>query len=126
MTKMVHADTEVAKQIGGHPVTEQGGMDPDLKAKWVAALRSGRFRQARMKLRSEDGFCCLGVLCVVAGLPITEDGQNVVGVPDSYDPIWNLTGRDGWGLTSLNDGGLSFAEIADYIETNIPARGGDQ
>lgn len=31
--------------------------------KWLAALRSDKFTQARGKLRVEDGFCCLGVAC---------------------------------------------------------------
>lgn len=48
-------------------------MDAELKTKWVAALRSGEFRQATGKLRDGDpegdgyAFCCLGVLCVVKG-----------------------------------------------------------
>lgn len=32
------------------------------RAKWVAALRSGEFRQGRDELRNDDGeYCCLGV-----------------------------------------------------------------
>lgn len=30
---------------------------------WVAALRGGAYPQAKDFLRSEDGFCCLGVMC---------------------------------------------------------------
>ena len=33
--------------------------------KWVDALRSGEFKQARKALRTSDGFCCLGVACEV-------------------------------------------------------------
>jgi hypothetical protein len=39
-------------------------MNPEIKAEWLRALRSGEFRQARDKLRDKGGaFCCLGVLC---------------------------------------------------------------
>jgi hypothetical protein len=36
----------------------------DIKAKWLEALRSGRYKQGRTYLRNADNeFCCLGVLC---------------------------------------------------------------
>lgn len=41
-------------------------MNPDVKAKWLDALRSGDYKQARDDLRVGEGdgasFCCLGVL----------------------------------------------------------------
>lgn len=41
-------------------------MKADLKAKWIAALRSGEYQQGHGVLRSGDHYCCLGVLCEVA------------------------------------------------------------
>jgi hypothetical protein len=42
-------------------------MDPKIKAKWVAALRSGDYVQGQGVLRDKSRhFCCLGVLCDVA------------------------------------------------------------
>lgn len=38
-------------------------MNPEVKAKWVAALRSGEYKQAKGRLRDGDAYCCLGVLC---------------------------------------------------------------
>ena len=38
-------------------------MNADIKAKWVAALRSGQYEQTDAVLRDADRFCCLGVLC---------------------------------------------------------------
>lgn len=38
-------------------------MNPQVKAKWVEALNSGEYKQGRNKLRVDDSFCCLGVLC---------------------------------------------------------------
>lgn len=51
-------------------------MNPEVKARWVAALRSGKFKQGHETLArildAEDGsgteirHCCLGVLCELA------------------------------------------------------------
>jgi uncharacterized protein YeaC (DUF1315 family) len=38
-------------------------MNPEIKQKWIDALRSGKYSQGSEKLRSEQGYCCLGVLC---------------------------------------------------------------
>lgn len=35
---------------------------------WLAALESGSVPQSTGRLRTDTGFCCLGVLCEVAGL----------------------------------------------------------
>lgn len=48
----------------GYEVTS-GRLDPTIKADWIAALRSGKYTQARETLRINGGFCCLGVLCDV-------------------------------------------------------------
>lgn len=50
-------------------------LDPQIKARWVAALRSGNYEQARGRLcyvRANENqvltekYCCLGVLCEIA------------------------------------------------------------
>lgn len=43
-------------------------MKPEIKQKWLEALRSGKFEQARENLYvpAVNGYCCLGVLCEVA------------------------------------------------------------
>lgn len=38
-------------------------MNPEVKQKWIDALRSGNYEQGSEKLRSVSGYCCLGVLC---------------------------------------------------------------
>jgi hypothetical protein len=40
-----------------------GTMNPQVKEMWVNALRSGDYDQSSGKLRSNTGYCCLGVLC---------------------------------------------------------------
>ena len=42
-------------------------MKPEVKAKWIAALRSGKYKQGKKFLNKEGTrFCCLGVLCDLA------------------------------------------------------------
>ena len=39
-------------------------MNKSIKKKWLAALRSGKYKQGRGALRSKNNeYCCLGVLC---------------------------------------------------------------
>jgi hypothetical protein len=105
-------------------------MDAKLKAAWMKALRSGEYEQGRQRLRRGNDYCCLGVLCKVAGLEIDpEHGNGVVGVPfgeDDYGPIFTLLGSSDAAeqLWNRNDGLRdhrihSFPEIADYIEANL-------
>lgn len=93
---------------------------------WVAALRSGKYRQGQDRLRSESGFCCLGVLCDIKNpegwraSPITGGwfhGREFMFpdpcVSDIPESIQNQVAR-------LNDNGKSFLEIANWIEANVP------
>lgn len=94
-------------------------MDAKLKADWVKALRSGKYRQARMALRKEGGFCCLGVLCRVARIPIAISGTTVAhSVGGDYGPIAEIVGGQAMNeLMRLNDSDeKTFPQIADHIE----------
>lgn len=117
-------------------------MKAEVKAEWVAALRSGNYKQGRNYLRQGDEFCCLGVLCDISGLGKWE---NDVGVVQAYVageewedvqlPLavveWaDLESEDPVvleiALASYNDGDEaitvkphSFAEIADLIEAHL-------
>lgn len=60
-------------------------MNPEIKAKWTAALRSGEFKQGSNMLHSIDSdnpeqfkHCCLGVLCELHQRE-TGDGEWVFG-----------------------------------------------
>lgn len=123
---MVHISDEQSSA----PRSQSSAMDPALKTKWVEALRSGRYAQGRQRLRNGDNYCCLGVLCEVAGLEIDpKHGNGVVGVPfgeDDYNPIFSLIGSSEAAeqLWNRNDGlrdqrKHSFPEIADYIQANL-------
>lgn len=98
-------------------------MDPALKSKWVEALRSGEYEQGKHNFELGGKFCCLGVLCKVAGKPtrLPVKGEN-------WDFVHNIIQDHGLmeTLYEMNDGGYfiapeqkSFREIADYIEANL-------
>lgn len=96
-------------------------MTPELKACWVAALRSGRYAQGRCQLRDDTDsdrprYCCLGVLADVARLEqkmnmafLTEENERRVGLSREYQE----------NLSLKNDNYMRFTAIADWIETNL-------
>jgi hypothetical protein len=104
-------------------------VNPEYKAKWVAALRSGQYQQAQKALKSEGGFCCLGVLCDVMRADVCgewdEDDYFVTGsIDDSYlpDDVATLASVDcdvQNSLVDMNDKGATFSAIADYIERTL-------
>jgi hypothetical protein len=101
-------------------------MDPALKAKWVAALRSGEFTQCRGALHDGISFCCIGVGGHILGISREElqskasylganaDTEKVLG---PLEKLSDLKARQR--LASMNDDGKSFSEIADWIEANL-------
>jgi hypothetical protein len=88
-------------------------MDPEIKAKWVEALRSGRYEQGRMMLLHEGRYCCLGVLCDLQGLPTEHD------TIEPYNAIAALVGEYDVFVMMNDDDLKTFPEIADYIEANL-------
>ncbi len=111
------------------------------RKKLVAALRSRRYKQTRMRLGrctdEELTYCCLGVACEVA----IEEGLDVVRLesdnlllyddqktclPESVKDFFGFSndagafeGRHGTSsLMKLNDNGTPFEQIADTIEMN--------
>lgn len=107
-------------------------MKRSLRDAWCAALRSGDYKQAvgsfivgpnsRANPTDEsEAFCCLGVLCKVAGVPVEDgaNGGNWTFVVEAVGPLHQT-------LYAMNDGDNEryyqspFDEIADFIEANIP------
>ena len=110
-------------------------MDKALKAKWLEALRSGKYKQGRGKLRSvDDEFCCLGVLCDISGqgewetlgdqtgyLSLTEREYDWYQLPQFMMKFSGIRLQEQRTLMVLNDiKELSFPEIANWIEENVP------
>ena len=86
-------------------------MDAGLKAKWIAALRSGEFKQGVGAYQTGNEYCCLGVLCVVGGMPISALDR------DDYNFVDSAVGHDrAVQLASMNDSGATFSQIADWLE----------
>lgn len=48
-------------------------MNHDNINKWVEFLRTTDLPQGQKRLRSEEGYCCLGIGCVVAGIEAVSD-----------------------------------------------------
>jgi hypothetical protein len=108
-------------------------MNPKYKASWLTALRSGQFEQGRGALQNGSKYCCLGVLCRIAGVPRTVATESTVyaagavlfGGMATLPPTWcqaefGLTFDEIDHLTILNDmDKLNFNQIADYIEANL-------
>lgn len=102
-------------------------MDKKLKARWVKALRSGKYKQCTGKLTDKKGgYCCLGVLQRLVTRREPPSGWDYSGseaMPLKMRPL-NKKVR-GWSdsphivLAQMNDGGKNFSEIADYIEKNL-------
>lgn len=114
-------------------------LDADLKAKWIAALRSGEYKQGQSSLFDGKGYCCLGVLATIQGCDIEK------AIPDPDERVTNdlprgfnggLTPKQREILACRNDGSHckygsgrgaggekfdkhSFSEIADYIEKTL-------
>lgn len=107
-------------------------MQPEIKAKWLEALRSGRYAQTTGELFDGEKFCCLGVLCDVISPnwgQTDDEGETYIAheFGDSNE-ILDPTFREEIGipsdvqdkLTQMNDDEkASFAQIADWIEKNL-------
>ena len=119
-------------------------MNPEIKTKWLEALRSGEYRQGRgyLKQRATEfdkpRHCCLGVLSEIAVAEGVDIKVTKFEGPDDYvrweydgidevlpDSVMNWAGMDSHigtrvdsalNLADLNDGGKSFDEWADIIE----------
>ena len=108
-------------------------MNPEWKEKWITALRSGDYKQAKGKLckvnRGNKSFCCLGVLC-----DIVDPESWVLSSDNTYASMYAKGGNlpneikfktdfisDGraYNLIVMNDRGESFSVIADYIEKEM-------
>jgi hypothetical protein len=104
-------------------------VNSDLKARWLTALRSGQYQQARGRLRYDDRYCCLGVLCDISGQGSwskSEYGAWLYSLPGgpTYGEVLpnglddDVESQEGQ-LSGMNDLGQPFSIIADWIEHNL-------
>lgn len=108
--------------------------------KWLEALESGEYKQAKDQLRRTVGkgyeYCCLGVACQVAReigvrkisddvlrneLILPKSMQRLIGIDDSGDFVdaVEYRGHAYSNLTQLNDSGVKFKTIARIIREQM-------
>lgn len=94
-------------------------LDPEVKAKWCAALRSGNYEQGRGLLHdeSDNTFCCLGVLQQITGLPQVDSDMEYLDYGKAAAIGLSIDAQTE--LSDLNDDGYTFEEIAAYIEGTL-------
>lgn len=91
---------------------------------WIARLRSGKYEQGRSCLRSQLGFCCLGVACdVLADEGLGEWSGGRYGEVEFHyfkDQSW-----EGIGLPEGAEELFGLAKFTDfwYREGMLPFRG---
>ena len=93
-------------------------MEPIVKKLWLAALRSGVYPQGEGRLFRKGKYCCLGILCEIS--PVESSWWHSLDLPPEVIRKWaGLESVDPIGLSSLNDSGTPFSEIADIIEERL-------
>jgi hypothetical protein len=120
----------------------------EFKTPWVENLRSGKYKQGqdylKLKYDADDvRHCCIGVLAEQVGLPCVEefDGTftfypkgadpkivraNGMGSMEKKGALFEetleevgLSSQDQETLIGMNDNGMSFEAIADWIERHL-------
>ncbi len=102
-------------------------MKKELKERWIAALRSGEYKQGNSYLRHDNNYCCLGVLCDIEGVPFSDNqgycfnsgDVRTAFLPNNFLSDYNLPYNYAKRLAAMNDAGKSFEEIADFIYNYI-------
>lgn len=104
-------------------------MNKKIKAQWIAALKSGEYKQGKNKLRTKVGsFCCLGVLCNLHAQAHPEIAARQTKMKDTLpDEVvkWAsleknnpLIGKNS--ATTCNDVlGYNFTKIANLINDHL-------
>ena len=100
-------------------------MNKSIKKKWVAALRSGEYKQGMFAMCNRGEYCCMGVLCDLLPKPAKKGvyyfrrGQ-AAELPNAM--AMNMAGISSLTVDLLvgqNDNGATFSEIAEYIEARL-------
>ncbi len=123
-------------------------MNSQIKQQWIRALKSSHYQQTTKYLRTEQGFCCLGVLCDLYAKEhddVDWDVSNVDDVDyeflnaaqvlpekvmkwaglsiDQKDPYYVVADEETRErhiyLSTVNDNGSTFKEIAQLIEEHL-------
>jgi len=115
-------------------------MRKEIADRWVAALRSGTYPQGRGMLKADEGYCCYGVLALLAAEEEIRQDMRIALVSSAvkhwagFKTIlgtvtldrdekrvageWLVDDDGRTCLVSLNDAGAPFSVIADIIENH--------
>lgn len=121
-----------------------GTMPKKVKAKWLAALRSGDYKQTTGTLcdpadrvGDNPAFCCLGVLehCLTGGVEEDSSGTFETMPTPAFMEDWGINFINEQGdkageptlvlqnqlhsASELNDDGMSFKQIANLIDKQV-------
>lgn len=100
-------------------------MLPEIKAQWVAALRSGEFLRGqgyltRVNADGSEQDCCLGVLCklaIKAGIPVEVVNEATWKLYDGEAATPSLA-VSAWAMGAVSDSlhyvGVSFNPMVEY------------
>ena len=107
-------------------------MNADIKQRWVEALRSGQYKQGQGCLRTNNAYCCLGVLCELHRQDFPDKGWQqakapilMLGYISKYTAHYPPREVSDWAsltpsayelLATANDSGADFPTIASLIE----------
>ena len=97
-------------------------MNKEIKTKWLAALRSGKYEQGFGALKTPSGHCCLGVLCDVIDPTAWKRNchRGRVQTPGEYVRSLLPSSFNFDILVEMNDENHdSFENIANYIDKNL-------
>jgi hypothetical protein len=115
-------------------------MKPELRNRWIKALRSGEYKKATSVLKRffrnvPAKHCCIGVLCELVQDDFDDAKDLIQKRPDFQGHLgrtsvgaimdFRTLGHVGLSvehqrtLTNMNDKGASFERIANYIERKL-------
>lgn len=111
-------------------------MDKKVKVKWLAALKSGKYRKAKKVLRRDKtSMCCLGVLCDIEPRKGVEwqrfngngakwqaryrDVTSRTGLPEPLMHSLRIKPAQEMDLWQLNDESRGWDKVIKYIEDNL-------
>jgi len=114
--------------------------------KWAKLLETTKRKQSTGYLKSKNGYCCLGILCVMLGVKFKTYDEVIYSVDDSWNEMGllpsNIVKKVGMfdadgslssdehlklpenvqgsysSLSEANDEGVSFKDIAKIIRLN--------
>lgn len=104
-------------------------MNPEVKVKWIEALKSGIYPKGVGALNCGGKFCCLGVLCEVMEVPKTVYVESKMEY--NFGPLGNywhgmipgkfcdIGSKHTEKLAEINDDTETFEEVINYIKENL-------